>query len=185
MSGWSRRSLLGTLGFAALGQTAFASLPKTRTRQSENLKTKSIPKLALEDYLPKSMLHVRETQVPRSMFPVIDFHTHLSWSGRRGKKPEAHNNATPDEVLPVMDRKNVRMMVRGDPRIGLHRVAAPRQVHCFHRTLVRKDPRTKLSTVSSRSNCARQCGRSSRSQGSKDSRTLFARTINHWSAGQD
>jgi len=44
-------------------------------------------------------------------FPAIDFHTHLSWSARRGRVTEAHNNATPEEVLPVMDRKNVRMMV--------------------------------------------------------------------------
>jgi predicted TIM-barrel fold metal-dependent hydrolase len=69
------------------------------------------PKLALEDYEPRSMLHVPETNIARARFPVIDFHTHLSWSSRRGRRNELHNNATPEEVLPVMDRKNVRMMV--------------------------------------------------------------------------
>ncbi|MGH9721879.1 MAG: amidohydrolase family protein, partial [Bryobacteraceae bacterium] len=53
------------------------------------------------------MLHVAETQVPRARFPVIDFHTHLSWSRDGG----ARHNARPGEVLPVMDRKNLRLMV--------------------------------------------------------------------------
>jgi predicted TIM-barrel fold metal-dependent hydrolase len=57
------------------------------------------------------MLHVPETKVSRARFPAIDFHTHLSWSSRRGRTMEPHNNATPAEVLPVMDRKNVRIMV--------------------------------------------------------------------------
>ena len=57
------------------------------------------------------MLHVAETKVPRSRFPLIDFHTHLSWSTRRGGKPELKNNMPVEEVLPVMDRKNVRTMV--------------------------------------------------------------------------
>jgi len=30
------------------------------------------------DFQPKSMLHVPETKVPRSRYPVIDIHTHLS-----------------------------------------------------------------------------------------------------------
>jgi len=68
-------------------------------------------KLALEDYEPRSMLHVPETKVLRARFPAIDFHTHLSWSTRRGSTMGLHNNATVAEVLPVMDRKNVRIMV--------------------------------------------------------------------------
>jgi predicted TIM-barrel fold metal-dependent hydrolase len=64
-------------------------------------------KLPLTEYQPKSMLHVPEQPVPRARFPVIDIHTHLSWA-MTGKP---HHNATPDEVLPVMDRKNLRVMV--------------------------------------------------------------------------
>ena len=36
--------------------------------------------LPLERYEPKSMLHVPETHVPRSRFPVIDFHTHITFA---------------------------------------------------------------------------------------------------------
>ena len=112
MNGWSRRSLLGSLALAALGQGAIANALQTRTQKEPNSKEKVAgARLALEDYIPKSMLHVPETKVPRARFPLIDFHTHLSWSARRGRVNTAHNNATTDEVLTVMDRKNVRMMV--------------------------------------------------------------------------
>jgi predicted TIM-barrel fold metal-dependent hydrolase len=72
----------------------------------------SKPALALSDYEPKSMLHVPETKVERARFPVIDVHAHLSWSiplGKEGTQPT--HTATPDEVLTVMDRKNIRMMI--------------------------------------------------------------------------
>ena len=36
--------------------------------------------IPLEDFRPKSMLHVPETRVERAAFPVIDIHTHLSWA---------------------------------------------------------------------------------------------------------
>ena len=113
MGGWSRRNWLASLALAAAGQGAIANAWQVRSKKSavDKKKLLSRRKLALEDYEPKSMLHVAETRVPRARFPVIDFHTHLSWSGRRGRTPAVHNNATPDEVLPVMDRKNVRVMV--------------------------------------------------------------------------
>jgi predicted TIM-barrel fold metal-dependent hydrolase len=113
MGGWSRRKLLASLALAAAGEGAIVngwqSRPKRRQLGREEVPNKG--KLALEDYEPKSMLHGSETQVPRARFPVIDFHTHLSWSARRRQVTEAHNNATPEEVLPIMDRKNLRMMV--------------------------------------------------------------------------
>jgi predicted TIM-barrel fold metal-dependent hydrolase len=109
MVGWSRRKLLASLALAAAGQGAIVNGWQARPKRRERAPGKA--KLALEDYEPKSMLHVAETQVPRARFPVIDFHTHLSWSARRRQVAEAHNNATPEEVLPIMDRKNVRMMV--------------------------------------------------------------------------
>src|SRR6266542_4274222 len=113
MAGWSRRNWLAGLALAAAGQGIIAKAWQVRPKKSElaREKTPGKGKLALEDYEPKSMLHVPETNVPRARFPVIDFHTHLSWSARRAQVTEAHNNATPEEVLPVMDRKNLRMMV--------------------------------------------------------------------------
>jgi predicted TIM-barrel fold metal-dependent hydrolase len=110
MSGVSRRRLLGSLALAAIGHGTVAKAWQGKPKKNERVE-KSSAKLALEDYVPKSMLHVPETKVSRSRFPLIDFHTHLSWSSRRGRKPESHNNMPVEEVLPVMDRKNVRMMV--------------------------------------------------------------------------
>jgi predicted TIM-barrel fold metal-dependent hydrolase len=66
------------------------------------------PAVPISEYEPKSMLHVKETKVERARFPVIDFHTHLSWSGRG---TGVRMNATPQEALQVMDAKNIRAMV--------------------------------------------------------------------------
>src|SRR5437879_2525510 len=63
--------------------------------------------LALKDFQPRSMLHVAEHKVERARFPVIDIHAHFSWS----KGEEMTFLATPAQILPVMDRKNVRTMV--------------------------------------------------------------------------
>ena len=71
--------------------------------------------LALSEFSPKSMLHVHETQVARARFPVIDFHTHIT---RSAKSLHGVSLATDrvylggsEELLAVMDRKNVRTMV--------------------------------------------------------------------------
>ncbi len=63
--------------------------------------------LPISEYEPKSMLHVSQTRVERARFPLIDVHTHLSFS--RAGKPR--QNCTPEEALAVMDRKNIRIMV--------------------------------------------------------------------------
>src|SRR6476660_5972973 len=72
-------------------------------------------KLELADFQPKSMLHVPETKVPRSKYPVIDIHTHLSIRAKSvhgvGMGEKMEFLATPESVLPVMDRKNIRIMV--------------------------------------------------------------------------
>jgi predicted TIM-barrel fold metal-dependent hydrolase len=71
--------------------------------------------LELSQYEPKSMLHVRESRVERSMFPSIDFHTHISVSTKSEKgvvlSPDREYLGTPQELLAVMDRKNIRAMV--------------------------------------------------------------------------
>jgi predicted TIM-barrel fold metal-dependent hydrolase len=71
--------------------------------------------LDLRDFQPRSMLHVAETQVPRARFPVIDFHTHLSFSAA-GKAGVPHGDqrrvrAPAAELLKVMDAVNLRTMV--------------------------------------------------------------------------
>lgn len=68
--------------------------------------------LKLVDYQPKSMLHVPVTVVEKAAFPVIDMHTHLgvranaSASGRQSRRA-----VPPEELLKVMDVRNIRTMV--------------------------------------------------------------------------
>jgi predicted TIM-barrel fold metal-dependent hydrolase len=72
-------------------------------------------RLALADYEPKSMLQVHETRIERSRFPAIDFHTHITVSAKSENgvelSPDRKYLGTPDELLAVMDRKNLRTMV--------------------------------------------------------------------------
>jgi predicted TIM-barrel fold metal-dependent hydrolase len=87
---------------------------------------KSQPKsLSLADYEPKSMLQVPETHVERSRFPLIDIHTHISVAAKSKNGvelvPERQYLGTPDELLAVMDQKNIRSMVNltGGYGVGL------------------------------------------------------------------
>ena len=71
--------------------------------------------LDISQYAPKSMLHVPETTVARCKFPAIDIHTHLSGSKHSEKgvslSGELAYPETPEELLQVMDRKNIHAMV--------------------------------------------------------------------------
>jgi predicted TIM-barrel fold metal-dependent hydrolase len=84
----TRRVLLGT--------AAAAFVARAQQRRAAPLD--------LPQFEPKSMLHVAETHVQRAKYPVIDVHTHLGWGDGKLIVP-------PAELLPVMDRKNIRMMV--------------------------------------------------------------------------
>jgi predicted TIM-barrel fold metal-dependent hydrolase len=78
--------------------------------------------LDLQDFQPRSMLKVSSTTVPRARFPVIDCHTHLGFSGESvAGVPHGEQRkfrATAAELLPVMDRVNLRMMVNLTGGIG-------------------------------------------------------------------
>ena len=80
MSFWSRRQWLRGAVAAMVGSHAAASrapvVAEPGTGKSEE--KHRIP-LDLNEFQPKSMLHVPETKVARSKFPVIDVHTHLSF----------------------------------------------------------------------------------------------------------
>lgn len=65
--------------------------------------------LDIQDYQPRSMLVVEEHPVERARYPVIDVHTHLTWVDRTAAKVTF--NATPEELLEVMNRRNIRAMV--------------------------------------------------------------------------
>ena len=82
---------------------------------SQEAETGKPPGLALSDYQPKSMLQVRETRVERSRYPVIDIHTHITFSANtvHGVPLAAERRflGDPSELIAVMDRKNLRSMV--------------------------------------------------------------------------
>ena len=115
MSGFSRRRWLESIGvlFAA------GNLPTLTWAMDEAKKTKKVQSvgqpLQLVDFQPKSMLHVPETKVPRAKYPVIDIHTHICFNAKskNGVGIGDTNNylATAEELLPTMDKKNIRIMV--------------------------------------------------------------------------
>ena len=113
----NRRKWLQTLGIA-LGTAA--QRPRSQAMASVAVEPpaqhhSSTQALALADYQPKSMLHPQETLVERARFPVIDVHTHITVSAKSEKGidlgPERIYLAEPDELLRVMDAKNIRAMV--------------------------------------------------------------------------
>ena len=71
--------------------------------------------LELSQYEPKSMLQVHESHIERAKYPVIDFHTHISVSAKSEKgvslSPDRDYLGTPQELLAVMDRKNIHTMI--------------------------------------------------------------------------
>src|SRR5690348_4619194 len=102
----NRRQLLKAL--PATGAALRAEAAESKQGTDANPKGGALP---LEQYQPKSMLHVHESSVPRSRYPVIDIHTHITWSGELTGKDQVKFNAKPEELLPVMDRRNLRIMV--------------------------------------------------------------------------
>src|ERR1700676_5780388 len=102
----SRRGLLGSAGtlFVASG------LPASSIALPTGTPDRAGKPLQLADFQPRSMLHVPETKVPRSRYPVIDIHTHLSFIAKTANgvgMGEAMKYAAPlGAVLPLMDRKN-------------------------------------------------------------------------------
>src|SRR3981189_305150 len=117
-TGTRRRGWLGRLGalFAA------SKLPTTPTTSSPSLPGSAGKPLQLADFQPRSMLHVPETKVARSRYPVIDVHTHLSFAAKSANGVaigEAMKYLAPVEgLLPLMDRKNIRVMVNLTGGVG-------------------------------------------------------------------
>jgi predicted TIM-barrel fold metal-dependent hydrolase len=101
---WLQRIAAGTAGAAAIGTLASAQ---------DDAPAKPKP-LDLSEYQPRSMLHVKETHVVRARYPVIDIHTHLSFSkeSKNGVSLAAERNflGTPEYLLAVMDRHNLRAL---------------------------------------------------------------------------
>ena len=113
MRGINRRQWLGSVGATIAGGALAHGSPSYAQVRSPQGAGKT--KLDLADFQPKSMLHVPETKVSRARYPVIDIHTHLSFRSESrngvGLGEKLEFLAAPETVLPIMDRKNIRMMV--------------------------------------------------------------------------
>lgn len=106
-----RRAWLNRMaGIAAAG----ATLSTPVSAQTESLSRRvGGPKISLqlEDFVPKSMLHVKESVVEKARFPVVDVHTHWSHAVRTLDGSGMTFTATPEELLEVMNRRNIRTMI--------------------------------------------------------------------------
>jgi len=105
----NRRDWVGSITNSVLAATISGS---DAAAQSSASMTKSIE---LSQFRPKSMLHVKETKVPRPRYPVIDVHSHLSFSRKSQNGVSVTGEPRfiwpAERVIPVMDRKDVRAMV--------------------------------------------------------------------------
>lgn len=105
---WTRRGWLSAAGTSVVGAAIGGADGSAHTQAAstpQQAGEKGLP-LRLTEFQPKSMLHVKETSVPRARFPVIDFHTHVSFRQRAAKPtvPAA-------ELIKTMDAVNLHTMV--------------------------------------------------------------------------
>src|SRR5436190_18933579 len=105
----NRRQWLTTASAGSLGGMALQGY------EAEQGEPKPQPKpLDLSQYEPRSMLHVKQTPVERARYPVIDIHTHLSFSTKVENgvslAPERRFLTDAESSLPVMDACNLRAL---------------------------------------------------------------------------
>jgi hypothetical protein len=99
---WLGRMAAGGAGALMPWRRAAADSPAvTPARAAAAPAAKASPAcpLALQDFQPRSMLHVEEHKVARAAFPVIDVHAHFSWSGGLKGTDTITFLATPQDIL--------------------------------------------------------------------------------------
>ena len=100
---------------AGVGAGAVAQVAAPEGAMAQDAKKPHGKPLDLSEYEPRSMLRVKETKVVRARYPVIDMHTHLSWSAKTvngvSLAAERAYTAPPEYLLPVMERHNLRALV--------------------------------------------------------------------------
>lgn len=105
----NRRQWLARVGAGAILGGAFAVVGRPVDKEQQ-----SSQPLDLSEYQPQSMLHTKETRVERARYPVIDIHTHLSLSSHTQNGvslgEERKYLASPESILAVMDRHNIRAL---------------------------------------------------------------------------
>jgi len=114
----SRRAWLAAMsaGLAARStQTNATGAAQAKASSAPPARAPRAGTLMLEQFEPKSMLVVPETDVARAKFPVIDVHTHPTGRAKRvAGVPHGeamHITTPPAEALKVMDARNVRTIV--------------------------------------------------------------------------
>lgn len=113
----NRRQWMRVLGLAvgASLRPKSALVITGATQESESQNGAKPQPLPLAEYEPTSMLHAQDAFVERAAFPVVDVHTHITVSAKSengvGLAAERKYLGKPDELLRVMDRKNLRAMV--------------------------------------------------------------------------
>ena len=91
-------AVLLTPGSVAFGQTG------------ENQETGQ--HLPLKDFRPRSMLkNVKQTDLKRAKFPVVDFHTHFEFKLRK-------QDQSLDDFVAVMNKQNIAVCVSLDAKLG-------------------------------------------------------------------
>jgi hypothetical protein len=106
----NRRKWIGAMGATMAACTT--GVPSSEPVEQTGGQTAG--QLPLVQFQPKSMLVVPETMVEKPRFPVIDFHTHLSWSPSSSLDPQNETftpTATLDYILPIMERRGIRTLV--------------------------------------------------------------------------
>src|SRR5882724_6850575 len=118
MSGMGRRGWLESMGMFFVA----SRLPRAPVLSPPAKADGAGKPLQPADFQPRSMLHVPETKVARPRYPVIDIHTHLSFAAKAENGvaigEEMKYLAPVEAVLPLMDRKNIRVMVNLTGGVG-------------------------------------------------------------------
>src|SRR5438128_3485506 len=76
MHGFDRRQWLRNTGLGVLG----LGVTRAAGAADDAVCAPKDGKLLLQDFRPRSMLHVAETRVQKPRHPVIDVHSHLTWT---------------------------------------------------------------------------------------------------------
>ena len=111
----SRRVWLATLGAGMAAARMQAAAPAQVARPATPARGPAGDQLLLKDFEPRSMLVVPETPVVRARFPVVDVHTHPTFRTRSvagvPHGEAVRTSATPEQLLAIMDRRNLRTIV--------------------------------------------------------------------------
>jgi predicted TIM-barrel fold metal-dependent hydrolase len=122
----TRRNVLALAAGAVLAEQAMAhgedqtpGAPPPAGRPAGGAAAAAKPKagkpLDLSEFEPRSMLRVPETPIEKARFPVIDIHAHFSFSAKSAAGvalgEDLRFNSTPETLLPVMERRNLRAIV--------------------------------------------------------------------------